>query len=426
MSWLKENWFRLGGLICVLVIATLPSSTQAYGECDQYGFMASYDYLSGGCKCMSGYVMGKDFMGQTQCVSGSTVCHDKYGYHSSYDSLSSSCECDSGYAFGSSYGTKQCVSLDSLCSDQLGYNSRYNSLYDKCECSYGYVIDGSRCTDGDQVCHSRHGYNSSYKDSANKCGCDSGYTLDDTNQCVEKQNNVYFKLLDVDTDSREAIVKSTYDNRRYLITYGTGCYSSAVNRYKDRQIVINLGTDFDLDTWDKIVLQDDNQTCNITHRERTYDDTLEADSADDSIYYVPTYTTPTKASVPTPPKNVDLGPQLSNDERCVKLSLGTFYNTKKQNCDTCPSGTERVAGANTCQTPIPVVKRAVDPPVKAVSPRPSPDIKAMDTQKGRVKEVATSSQATTTARQVDSAIKHPTFWQKVVSPFKSFWVRIFK
>jgi len=37
----------------------------AYGECSEYGIWATYDYLSGGCKCMSGYVFGKDFLGQT-------------------------------------------------------------------------------------------------------------------------------------------------------------------------------------------------------------------------------------------------------------------------------------------------------------------------------------------------------------------------
>ena len=32
--------------------------------------------------------------------------------------------------------------------------------------------------------------------------------------------------------------------------------------------VVNLGTDYDLDMWDKIVLQDDNETCDIVSREK--------------------------------------------------------------------------------------------------------------------------------------------------------------
>lgn len=341
--------------------------------------------------------------------------------NSYYDGISS-CKCSYGYVVNGD----ACVSADSLCHDQLGYSSTYDSISQSCKCSYGYVISGGKCTYGDSVCHSENGLYSSYNSSNKRCECDSGYTLDDAQQCVEKQNNVYFKLLDVDTDNKQAIVKSTYDSRQHFITYGTGCYASTMSRYKNKQIVINLGTDFDLDTWDTIVLQDDNETCDITRRERTYDDTLEADSADDSIYFVPSYTAPTKASVPTPPKNVDLGAQLSSDERCVKLNLGTFYNTEKQNCDTCPSGMERVAGTNNCQVPTPVVKRVENAQVKAVPPQSSLGVEVSETQKAKPKEIATTSQATTSTKPVDSPTKQLTFWQNAVSPFKKLWGRIFK
>ena len=110
----------------------------AYGECSEYGIWATYDYLSGGCKCMSGYVFGKDFLGQTTCVSGDSVCHDKYGYNSRYDSLSSSCECSYGYVFGKDLiGRTQCISEDQSCKNQYGFNAR-STFGGKCECGYGY------------------------------------------------------------------------------------------------------------------------------------------------------------------------------------------------------------------------------------------------------------------------------------------------
>ena len=271
----------------------------AYGECSEYGIWATYDYLSGGCKCMSGYVFGKDFLGQTTCVSGDSVCHDKYGYNSRYDSLSSSCECSYGYVFGKdSIGRTQCVSPDSICTDQLGYNARYNSLYDKCECRSGYVISGGRCTDGDTVCHAKHGLYSSYDDLSNSCECDSGYTFNDSNQCVEKQNNVYFTLKELDTDERKAIIKSDYDYRYYLISYNSGCCSSSFRRYLNHQIVVNLGTDFDLDTWDKIVLQDDNEVCDITRVERADSGTTLEPEEEESFYFIP------EPSVTVPPQPI--------------------------------------------------------------------------------------------------------------------------
>ena len=315
----------------------------AYGECSEYGFMASYDYLSNSCKCMSGYVFGKDFLGKTTCVSGSSICYNKYGYNSQFDSLSNSCECSYGYVFGKdSLGQTSCISEDQVCTDQYGYNARssyggkcecsYGYVFGKdsigrtrcvtedqackdqygydarsiyggqCECGYGYVMSGGQCTHGNTLCRSKHGLYSSYDDSSNSCECDSGYTLDDYNQCAEKQNNVYFKLLDINTDERQAILKSDYDSRQYLVTYGIGCLSSTFERYRYKNLVVNLGTDFDLDTWDTIVLQDDNQTCSITYRERTFDDSFPSEVNDAEILYdyVPAATPPPAIVFPSP------------------------------------------------------------------------------------------------------------------------------
>src|SRR3989338_1850468 len=104
-------------LCLVLIIFTFFSdkTVNSYGECDQYGYMAMSDGL-GSCRCMSGYVFGKDFMGKTACVSGDTICHDKYGYSSRYNSLSGSCECSYGYVLGKdSIGRTQCISETESC-----------------------------------------------------------------------------------------------------------------------------------------------------------------------------------------------------------------------------------------------------------------------------------------------------------------------
>ena len=310
--------------------------------------MATYDYLSGGCKCISGYVFGEDFMGKTICVSGDSVCYDKYGYGSRYDSLSNSCECSYGYVLGknsigrtqcisedqacknqygynsrSSYGGKcecgygygfgtnalgetECVSLNSICTNKYGYSAEYNSLSDSCQCQSGYELTQKSYGSGLECksCYDKYGLHSSYDYTNKKCGCDDGYTLKD-GQCVEKQNNVYFILKELDTDGRRAIIKSDYDYRYYLISYNSGCYSSSFRRYLNHQIVVNLGTDFDLDTWDKIVLQDDDEVCDITGIERADSSTtLEPEEEEETFYFVPQPSTiispqPTKNSVPT-------------------------------------------------------------------------------------------------------------------------------
>ncbi len=286
--------------LIVLIVYSAPTLSQAYygDSCGQYGIMA---YESGGyCQCTAGYVFGTDFLGKKTCVSASSVCTDKYGYSSRYDSLSNSCECNYGYSFHNQYGKTQCVSNNSICSDELGVMSTYDSLSDSCKCMSGYVISGGQCTSGNTVCHAKHGFYSSYKSYSNSCECDYGYTLDENNQCVQKQNNVYFKLLDVDTNDRRAIIKSDYDSRQYLVTYGSGCYSSSMERSKNRRIVVNLGTDFEVDSWDKIVLPDDDEVCDITRRERTYEDSLETE---EDSYYVPAPTfiyTPPPTSVIKP------------------------------------------------------------------------------------------------------------------------------
>lgn len=237
---------------------------------DKYGYNAMRDYLSNGCKCMSGHVFGKDFLGNTSCVSADQLCRDQYGVMSRYNSLYENCECSFGYVFGENIiGKKQCISEDQWCEDRYGFNSRYNTLKDECECRYGYeftlkIGGGLECVS----CSSKYGYHSSYNSLSDKCECDDGYTLDDDNQCVKKQNNVYFLLKEIDTDNNEIIIKSDYDYRYYLVKYGYGCRDFSVKKYLNKKIVINLGTDFNVDRWDKIVLPDHDEVCEISRVEK--------------------------------------------------------------------------------------------------------------------------------------------------------------
>jgi hypothetical protein len=285
-------------LLIVFAGIVLVGEVRAYGDCSQYGMMAIYEDYTNSCKCMSGYVFGK-LVGSDYCVSGDSICHDKYGYDSRYDSSSRSCECDYGYVFGEdSIGRTQCVSPDSICKTELGYSSRYNSLSNKCECSYGYVIHGGQCTYGNQVCSLKHGMYSSYDASDNSCNCDDGYTLDDNGRCVEKENNVYYKLLELDVDGKEAFIRSEYDGSYYHIRYNSGCYASSFKRYLNRLIVINLGTDFYLDTWDRIVLQDDDEVCDVTQRTKVYSDFTLYPNPEENIFVESTY-------IPTPVVNVE-------------------------------------------------------------------------------------------------------------------------
>jgi hypothetical protein len=111
---------------------------------------------------------------------------------------------------------------------------------------------------------------------------------------------------------------------------------------------------------------------------------------------------------------------LTSDDRCVKLNLGTFFNTEKQICDTCSSGTVRVAGTNSCEKPVPTVKKVVSTPKQEVS------IQATSSMKTEPR-IATTSQATTTPIKVNPPTsKQNSFWQKIASPFRSIWGRIFK
>ncbi|GEM_PF-2189441 len=261
------------------------SNVYAYGECTKYGMFSYYDSYTNSCKCISGYVFKDNLYGAT-CVSKDSMCQDSYGLMSKYNILTERCECSFGYIFGKDIlGRTKCISASEYCKNQLGLMSHYNSYKDKCECMSGYIIYNNQCTFGHTVCRNKHGIHVSYNSFDNTCECDVGYTFDSDNQCVKKQNNVYFFLKELDSSNKVAIIKNTYDNKYYKIKYGFGCLSSTFNKYLYKQIVVNLGTDYDLDTWDTIILQDDNQTCDITYRTKVDSDATLYEKDDDSNAY---------------------------------------------------------------------------------------------------------------------------------------------
>lgn len=103
---------------------------------------ASYDILSGGCKCNTGYVVSTDFLGKEKCVSGDSFCRENHGLWSSYNSFTKACECDYDYEL---YEGK-CQSMDDICEDIFGYHAEH-SYGTKCVCKDGYKWNsaGTNC-----------------------------------------------------------------------------------------------------------------------------------------------------------------------------------------------------------------------------------------------------------------------------------------
>lgn len=151
---------------------------------------ASYDILSGGCKCNSGYVVSTDFLGGEKCVSGDSFCRDKYGLWSSYNSFTKECGCDYDYELYEG----ECQSMDDICEDQFGYNAEH-SYGTQCVCKDGYKWNsvGTSCVyEEESSSLSTEELNAlwellnndlnvkkcgiySHKTADEKCSCDTGY-----------------------------------------------------------------------------------------------------------------------------------------------------------------------------------------------------------------------------------------------------------
>jgi len=115
---------------------------------------------------------------------------------------------------------------------------------------------------------------------------------------------------------------------------------------------------------------------------------------------------------------------ITQDERCIKLGYGTFYNTDKQSCDTCPSGTTRLRGTNICQKPISIIPttKPEDSFLNGIQATPGFKAAIFATTTSQ----ATTTQATTSPKMNPKTPKSTTFWQNVASPLKSFWGLFFR
>jgi|GEM_PF-6218870 len=294
----------------VLFSTSFPKTTFAYGDCSQYGFAATYNSITNSCSCSYGNVWGTNVLGQPYCVSGLTYCTGKYGYGANYNSLNQSCECSNGYkwdydsvgnkscvagvtyctnnfGYGATYdylsnackcqsgyktdtdisGNQTCIDGNTYCHNNFGYNSQYDYLKDSCKCKSGYVTTTSSsgtqtCEDGLTYCMEQHGSHASYDSLSNSCSCNKNYTFNTNGQCVEKENNVYFYLKEIDSDQNEAIIEDE-DFNNYLVKYDYGCLDNSIESYLDNNIIVDLGTDFNLDISDKIILPNEDETCDI-------------------------------------------------------------------------------------------------------------------------------------------------------------------
>lgn len=127
------------------------------------------------------------------------------------------------------------------------------------------------------------------------------------------------------------------------------------------------------------------------------------------------------------------GTQLTKDDQCKKFGFGDWYNTEKQSCETCPSGTIKDPGTNKCIAPLPPPVTPV--PVLRASEPSSAKPKIAEQKSQLVPEpVATTSNVakivlpvvpTTTAVMGEQKINElpsprETFWQKIKTWFK-FW-----
>jgi len=203
-------------------------------------------------------------------------------------------------------------------------------------------------------CFIKYGTHSSYNYLSDKCECDDDYTLKD-GTCVEEQHNVYFRLKEVNTGDKLAIIQSEYTLQNYLIKYNWGCYSTTIKRYIGDKIVINLGTDYDLDVWDTMVLFDDNEVCDITsvktvtnYYSLEEDEQEEPDSSSWIFTPPPTQKTQNEINFKKTPANTDetiqikTKPQEQKQNQQLKCNTGSAPSLNKKYCVDIPQNSHAV------------------------------------------------------------------------------------
>lgn len=226
-----------------------------------FGIYATDNY-NWTCSCMKWYHFENKYWLWTQCVQDPT-CYDLYGIWAK-DNYNWTCSCRDWYTWWVDVlWNKKCIDADQSCRDDF-WRWAESAWWWMCKCSSSYTWSTDIFWDKQCVtCTTKYWLHSSYDYLLSSCTCDKWYTLWKDGQCVEKQNNVYFLLKDLDTDNNQIIIYANY--KTYLVDYWLGCLS--IWKYENKLLVVNLWTDFTLDRRDTIVLPNDDQTCSITSKE---------------------------------------------------------------------------------------------------------------------------------------------------------------
>lgn len=253
--------------IFIFLVSLILNINSTFASCLTEYWIWAKDNFNWTCSCYNWYHFETSTFWNTSCVKDKT-CKDLY-WIMAKDNYDWTCSCMSWYWFKDKtfWWWKECVSLNTICEDKLWFNAEYNSLYDKCECSYWYDLKPSYTSINwsnysCESCYSIYWLNSKY-DSVNKtCWCKDWYTLKDW-KCVEKSNSAYFYLSEYNDDTDEAVVYSYYNKRKYLLELRYVSWLYKAENFVWKSIVINMWTDFDIDRYDKFVLNNETTTTDI-------------------------------------------------------------------------------------------------------------------------------------------------------------------
>lgn len=254
-----KNYFKL--IIFILLFILWISSVNSY-SCSEFWFMAknNFDWT---CSCMSWYHF-EEWIFWTTCVKDKS-CTDIYWYNAK-DNFDWTCSCRSWYYFADKlYWTwQECKSLDSACTDTYWYNSSYNILSDKCECSSWYSFFKNaywwwlEC----KSCYSQYWLYSEYDSYTKSCWCKDWYILKEW-KCEEKNNSAYFFLSEYDDNDNKVLVISYVTKRKYLLELRYTNWLYKAENFIWESIVINMWTDFNIDKYDKFILNNEIKTTDI-------------------------------------------------------------------------------------------------------------------------------------------------------------------
>lgn len=250
-------------------------------SCSEIYWWNTTTNLNWTCSCMSWYSFSKDTFWKDTCVSNNTLCQDEFWYNS-IGNLDWTCSCKSWYWFKDKtyWWWKECVSLNTLCEDKFWYNSTYNWLADKCECSYWYDLklkswlnwNSYECTS----CFWIYWLDSEYNSINKSCWCKDGYIIKD-GKCELKSNSAYFFLSEYNDKDNTAIVISYYNKKKYLLELRFTSWLYKAEDFVWKSIVINMWTDFNIDKYDKFVLNNETKTTDIVS------DILTVEEVDDNF-----------------------------------------------------------------------------------------------------------------------------------------------